>query len=172
MGSPGWQVRSSWRSPKPRDASTGWCRVFNPIGAGLPAENLLGRAAAQMRSAQAEDRGYIEMGPLGAYRDFVDVRDVARAVVSAALTPQPLAPILNVGSGHAVCNREAVGLLGAVAGFRGEIRESNPAPARSAGVHWIQADITLIGQELGWKPVYSLRDSAEYLWNATAPVGV
>ncbi|MER3484253.1 MAG: NarL family transcriptional regulator, partial [Meiothermus sp.] len=36
----------------------------------------------------------------------------------------------------------------------------------------IQADITLIGQELGWKPVYSLRDSAEYLWNATAPVGV
>lgn len=147
-------------------------RVFNPIGAGLPAENMLGRAAAQMRQAMTEGRSYIEMGPLGAYRDFVDVRDVARAVMDAALGPRIQAAILNVGSGRAMCNRELVHLLAVTAGFGGEIREANPAPARSAGVNWIQADISRIAQELGWKPVYSARDSVESLWNEPAPVRI
>ncbi|MBF6593630.1 MAG: NAD(P)-dependent oxidoreductase [Thermaceae bacterium] len=141
-------------------------RVFNPIGAGLPAENMLGRAASQMRQARKQGRDYIEMGPLGAYRDFVDVRDVARAVVKAALAAPLEAPILNVGSGQAVCNRELVQLLAATAGFQGQILEANPAPARSASVNWIQADISRIRQTLGWEPIYSLKDSVEYLWQA------
>lgn len=144
-------------------------RVFNPIGAGMGGENMLGRAAAQMVEALASGRDYIELGPLSAYRDYVDVRDVARAVVDAALTPRSPSAILNVGSGRAVQNRELVRLLAAVAGFQGEIREGRAAPARSAGVNWIQADLTRITQELGWKPVYSLRDSAEYLWSEVAP---
>ncbi|MCL6527621.1 MAG: NAD(P)-dependent oxidoreductase [Thermaceae bacterium] len=143
-------------------------RVFNPIGAGMGVENMLGRAAAQMVEARASGRDYIEMGPLGAYRDYVDVRDVARAVVDAVLALRPPSAILNVGSGRAVQNRELIQILAAVAGFQGEIREGRAAPARSAGVSWIQADITRIAQELGWKPVYSLRNSVEYLWSGVA----
>jgi len=140
-------------------------RVFNPIGAGLSAENMLGRAAIQMRQALAEGRGFIQMGPLGAYRDFVDVRDVARAVVGAALAPKLEVPILNVAGGKAVQSRELVELLAQTAGFKGEIRETNPAPSRSASVNWIQADIRRIAQVLGWSPKYSLRDSVETVWN-------
>lgn len=147
-------------------------RVFNPIGPALPVENMLGRAAAQMRQAMGEGRSYIEMGPLGTYRDFVDVRDVAKAVVSTALAEKVESPILNVGSGQAVMNREVVQLLAQVAGFKGQIRETNPPPARSAGVTWIQADISRIYNELGWKPALSLKDSVEAIWQQVAPVGV
>lgn len=147
-------------------------RVFNPIGAGLPAENMLGRAASQMRQAIAGGQDFIQMGPLGAYRDFVDVRDVARAVVAAALAPKLEPSILNVGSGKAVPSRHLVELLAQVSGFKGEIRETNPAPSRSASVGWIQADISRIAQVLGWKPTYTLQDSVEAVWNDLASVGV
>lgn len=140
-------------------------RVFNPIGAGLPAENMLGRAAKQIRQALAEGQDFIQMGPLGAYRDFVDVRDVARAVVSAALVPDLKPAILNVGSGKAVPSRHLVELLAQISGYKGEIRETNPPPSRSASVNWIQADISRIAQVLGWKPTYSLKDSVEAVWN-------
>src|SRR5690348_5229215 len=40
-------------------------RVFNPIGAGQPAENVLGRAALRIRAALATGAGEITLGPLG-----------------------------------------------------------------------------------------------------------
>jgi nucleoside-diphosphate-sugar epimerase len=143
-------------------------RVFNPVGSRLPAENMLGRAALNIKQAIAQNQPYIQMGPLGAYRDFVDARDVGRAIALAALAPQPALEhtILNVASGKAVPSRELVHLLVSVSGYKGEIREGNPPPARSAGVNWIQGDIHLIEQALGWKPQYSLRESVEDLWSA------
>jgi nucleoside-diphosphate-sugar epimerase len=143
-------------------------RVFNPVGAKLPAENMLGRAALNIKAAIAEQKAFIQMGPLGAYRDFVDARDVGRAIALAALAPSiaPQNTVLNVASGKAVPGRELVHLLVAVSGYKGEIRESNPAPTRSAGVNWIQGDIRRIEQALGWKPQYSLRESVEDVWAA------
>lgn len=143
-------------------------RVFNPVGSRLPAENMLGRAALNIKQAIAENREFIQMGPLGAFRDFVDARDVGRAIALAALAPhiKPEHVILNVASGKAVPSRELVHLLVSVSGYRGEIRESNPPPARSAGVNWIQGDIRRIEQALGWKPRYSLRESVEDVWQA------
>lgn len=143
-------------------------RVFNPVGSKLPAENMLGRAALNIKQAIAENKEFIQMGPLGAYRDFVDARDVGRSIALAALAPQipPEHLILNVASGKAVPSRELVHLLVSVSGYKGQIRESNPPPARSAGVNWIQGDIRRIEQVLGWKPQYSLRESVEDVWQA------
>ncbi len=139
-------------------------RVFNPIGQGTSTENMLGRAAARMRTALDHGHDHIELGALHAYRDFVDVRDVATAVVSAALADQLKDSVLNVGSGVGVSAREVVRTLAEVAGFRGEVRESAPAPTRSRDVHWIAADIEKIKTTLGWAPVHGLRASAEALW--------
>jgi NDP-hexose 4-ketoreductase len=135
-------------------------RVFNPIGAGQPAENVLGRVAALIRDGQTS----LSLGPLGAYRDFVDVRDVAsliRAVVVADSVP---ARVYNAGSGRAVTVREAVGMLTEEAGWSGEILEALAGPQRSAAVNWIQADISRAAADLGWKPAHSLSASISSIW--------
>ena len=139
-------------------------RVFNPIGPGLHGENLLGRAAAGIRAALARGEDFVRLGPLGAYRDFVDVRDVATAITSAALVAEVAEPVLNVGSGKAVTCRDAVGLLAEAAGFTGRIVESDPPPARSAAVGWIVADLTRTSRALDWSPTVDLRDSIRAVW--------
>jgi NDP-hexose 4-ketoreductase len=140
-------------------------RVFNPIGPGSGADTVLGRAAASMRAAMDQGSNEILLGPLGSYRDFVDVRDVARAIAAAALAPHIGETVLNVGSGNAVLIRDAVKLLAEVAGFTGEIKESDAPQARSGAVNWIAADITRITQVLGWRPTHDLESSIRGIWH-------
>lgn len=150
------------------DADAVSLRVFNPIGPGMSAENMLGRAAGRIRAALAGGAREITMGPLSAYRDFVDVRDLA-ALVAAVLRPERLTHrVFNVGSGRAVRAREAVRLLAETAGYRGEIREQGAGPARSSAVDWIQADIGRARTELGWQPDRDLSVSIKDIWTAGA----
>jgi NDP-hexose 4-ketoreductase len=140
-------------------------RVFNPIGPGSGADTVLGRAAASMKAAISQGSNEILLGPLGSYRDFVDVRDVARAIAAAALAPHIGETVLNVGSGTAVLIRDAVKLLAKVAGFTGEIRESDAPQHRSGAVNWIAADITRISKALGWRPEHTLESSIRGIWH-------
>jgi nucleoside-diphosphate-sugar epimerase len=139
-------------------------RVFNPIGAGLGDANVLGRAAAQLRRALVTGSSSITMGPLSAYRDFVDARDVAAAVVLAAFAPTLPHRVFNVGSGQAVSARTAVSLLAHAAGYSGDIREEGGMSARSATVDWMLADIGRAADALGWRPTYELADSVKAIW--------
>jgi nucleoside-diphosphate-sugar epimerase len=141
-------------------------RVFNPIGAGLSQENLLGRAATRLRTALAEGATEITMGPLGAYRDFVDVQDLASLVLAVITAPALRHRVFNGGSGTAVTAREAVRMLAVQAGYTGEIREEGAGPQRSAAVDWIRADIDRARTELGWSPVHDLAASIKDVWNA------
>jgi nucleoside-diphosphate-sugar epimerase len=147
-------------------------RVFNPVGPGVPPENLLGRAAVGIRSALDAGTDTVTLGPLGAYRDFIDVRDVATAIAGAALAEQVPDRVLNVGSGRPVQCREAVALMAATAGFTGRFAEANPAPSRSGSVDWSAADISRIERSLGWTPRYDLRDSMAATWRSSGPMAV
>ena len=141
-------------------------RVFNPIGPGMSAENMLGRAAERIRTALATGAGEITLGPLSAYRDFVDVRDLAAAVPAVLRTRRLRHRVFNVGSGRAVRAREAVRLLAETAGFGGDIREEGAGPRRSAAVDWIQADVRRAAEELGWVPGRELSTSVKDIWAA------
>jgi nucleoside-diphosphate-sugar epimerase len=145
-------------------------RVFNPIGAGQPAENVLGRAAQRIREALAAGSSELTLGPLGAYRDFVDVQDVAALVRAVVLAPELPSRIYNCGSGRAVTVREAVGLLAAQAGWAGTIHEAGTGPRRSAAVNWIRADIGRARRELDWQPAHDLSTSIKNIWHAGAAV--
>jgi nucleoside-diphosphate-sugar epimerase len=138
-------------------------RVFNPIGPGLPAGTVLGRAAEAIRAALPEGDD-ITLGPLDSYRDFVDVTDVAAAIADAVLAPELPEPVLNVGSGRAVAVRDAVALLAEVAGYPGKVLESAPVWSRSGAVTWIAADTTLAHRALGWSPQHDLATSVRALW--------
>lgn len=144
-------------------------RVFNPIGAGSGEAGLLGRAAAQLRHATMRDCASVTFGPLSAYRDFVDARDVGTAVTAAVLAPRMPSRILNVGSGRAVQARAAVQALARLAGYRGDIVESGQGAARSAEISWMCADISRAMAMLGWRPVHAFEDSLTAVWAGLSP---
>lgn len=141
-------------------------RVFNPIGPGMSEETLLGRAAARIRAALATGAEEIQLGPLGAHRDFVDVRDLAALVGTVVLAAEVPSRVYNAGSGRAVRAREAVALLAAEAGWTGTIWEAGAGPVRSAAVTWIRADVTRARAELGWSPVRDLETTIKDVWHA------
>ena len=139
-------------------------RLFNPIGPGLHEANMLGRAVALLRQALDRRADSITLGPLGAYRDFVDVRDVADAVRRVVLAGDLPERVYNVGSGTAVPARTAVRLLAEVAGFTGEIVEHGAGPVRSSTVGWACADVSRAKEILDWAPLYPLADSIKAIW--------
>jgi NDP-hexose 4-ketoreductase len=143
-------------------------RVGNPVGAGAPASGLPGRVAALLRETRSGPDAVLRLGDLSAYRDFVDVRDVARAVERAVTAPGPLPPVLNVGGGQAVPVRDLVHRLADAAGFRGRIEEQGAGSTRSERVSWQCSDISAAAEVLGWRPTYSLARSLAALWSAGA----
>lgn len=139
-------------------------RVFNPVGAGQKAGTLPGRAAKVLAEALRDGQSEVTFGPLSTGRDFVDVRDVARAVAFVAdLRAAPA--LLNVASGQAHSARELVKRLARLAGFKGDIHESDGGSERSAAVSWQQADVGRL-RSLGWTPNFSLEDALEDLWHS------
>lgn len=138
-------------------------RVFNPLGRGTPHTSLPGRLVAEVRRAVA-DGGPIRLGPLGAARDFVDVRDVAEAVVAAVTAASIPSPVLNVGSGRGVAARVLVSELLEISGCTSEVTEDSQGSSRSAEVPWQQGDVELAARELSWKPAHGLRETLEDWW--------
>ncbi|WP_405983682.1 NAD-dependent epimerase/dehydratase family protein [Streptomyces sp. NBC_00872] len=152
-------------------------RVGNPVGPGAPPAGLPGRIVQQFRRAGGDPGAVVRLGDLSAYRDFVDVRDIARAVVLATTAPGPLPPVLNIGGGRALPVRELVHGLVRAAGFRGRVEETRDGSPRSSDVPWQCSDITAAAASLGWVPRYTLEDSLTALWAsarggpAAAPAG-
>ncbi|MFF8830228.1 NAD-dependent epimerase/dehydratase family protein [Streptomyces sp. NPDC015131] len=172
-------------------------RVFSPVGPGTPAGSPLGRLAEAMRRAMQTGDGELKLGGLGVQRDFVDVRDVARAVHAASLSAAQ--GIVNIGTGRAVRLRDAAAVLARVAGYAGSLHELD-APSRpplpAAGgmasivaqrgesapdqavppVHpypdgcgsWQQADVRTARDRLGWRPRINLEESLADIWMEAA----
>ncbi|SCL34493.1 Nucleoside-diphosphate-sugar epimerase [Micromonospora nigra] len=138
-------------------------RVTNPVGPGAPTDSLSGTLVAQIRRAR-DHGGPVRIGGVTAVRDFVDVRDVAAAVVAATRAPALVEPVLNVGSGRATTVRELVDTMLDVSGYRGEVRHDGGGSARSAAVPWLRADIGAAVRVLGWRPATDLRTTLTDLW--------
>ncbi len=140
-------------------------RVFNAVGPGMPPGTLAGAALARLRAALVAGSGEIEMGPLGTVRDFVDVRDIAAAVVAACVAPALSLPqpVVNVGTGRASTSRELVEALARRVGYRGRIAEDAAGSERSFDVPWMVADVTAARDALGWQAVYDLDSIADFV---------
>lgn len=108
-------------------------RVFSPVGPGTPAGSPLGRLAEAMRRAMQSGDSELKLSGLGVQRDFVDVRDVARAVHAASLSAAQ--GVVNIGTGRAVRLREAASVLARVAGFGGTLHEVDVPPGQRNPLH-------------------------------------
>jgi len=142
-------------------------RVFNPLGRFSSPSTLPGNAALQIDGALRSGAGSINLGVLDSRRDYIDTRDVARAVLAAASTVRHTGSVLNVGRGEAVPSRYLVEALAAIAGYDGEIVETSERSIRSARVTSLCADIKAISKRLDWSAQYSIEDSLSELWNQT-----
>jgi nucleoside-diphosphate-sugar epimerase len=149
-----------------RDATV--LRVFNPIGPGTPARLLPGRLVSELLRASLTGEP-AKLGRLDGHRDFIDVRDVASAVVAAATAPAAAPPLLNTGSGTATALRDLAALAARAAGVPPPEEDGSGSP-RSAAVSWQQADVTAISAALGWAPRIPLKVSLRDM-GLTAPAG-
>lgn len=164
-------------------------RVFSPAGPGTPAGSPLGRLAEALRRAMQSGDNEIKLTGLGVQRDFVDVRDVARAVHAASLSAAQ--GVINIASGRAVRLREAATVLARVAGFTGSVHELENLGHRGAGLPspasslehlggaalqpypdgcggWQQADVRTARDRLGWRPRIGLEESLADIWMEAA----
>ncbi|MCO6011751.1 NAD(P)-dependent oxidoreductase [Actinoallomurus purpureus] len=145
-------------------------RLPNVTGPGAPVASLAGVVATELSAAWEQGRpAVLAIGPLSDVRDYVDVRDVADAVLSATVSSAGDL-VLNLGSGRATPVRALVDLLVDVSGVPATVTQRPAAPGGAAGtqprdeVPWIQVDATRARAVLGWRPRRSLRDSMRDLW--------
>lgn len=157
-------------------------RIFDVVGPGSPAASLFGRLAEGLRRALEQDEPLVRMPDLSGYRDFVDVRDVARAIQSAAVSAAT--GVINIGSGHPVRARDAAQLLVRASGFEGTVAEDTRHPMLPAQpglsdrapegrpapepVPWRQADVRTARDRLGWRTAVPLEESLGDIWLETA----
>jgi nucleoside-diphosphate-sugar epimerase len=88
-------------------------------------------------------------------RDFLHARDVAAAFV--ALLDSEVSGPVNIGSGMAVRVREVVSLIADAAG-RPDLVRYGEVPQRPGDPEVIEADVTRLRDEVGWRPSVTLED--------------
>ncbi|WP_411073226.1 NAD-dependent epimerase/dehydratase family protein [Streptomyces sp. cmx-4-25] len=139
-------------------------RVSNVSGVGAPDVSLLGRVAERLvTGADGGGRVTVELAPLRAHRDYVDVRDVSEAVLAAALSPAS-GRAVDIGRGEAVPVRWLVDLLVRVSGVPARIVERPAQPGAGAERDWIETDLAPAREVLGWEPRRGLEESLAAYW--------
>jgi GDP-4-dehydro-6-deoxy-D-mannose reductase len=140
-------------------------RVFNPIGPGQPTHQAFGRFAATLAS-EASEVSKLEVGDLETKRDFVDVRDVARALVVLAQRGR-VRTVYNVGTGGSHRVGEGLARLCIRSGRKAELRGGLASTAQS-GPRDSRADIGRIFSDTGWRPEIPWEQSLDDLWDEAA----
>jgi nucleoside-diphosphate-sugar epimerase len=136
-------------------------RLVNVCGPDASPDSLPGKLVRLLRAG-----GEPTVTITDARRDFVDVRDVVDAVVTAAEAPAAPGRVFNIGSGVTVEIGRLVRMLAAEAGLPPDRLTVHSGAVSSVGGEWTQADITLAGQLLGWRPRIGLRESLRDMWQA------
>jgi GDP-4-dehydro-6-deoxy-D-mannose reductase len=132
-------------------------RSFPHLGPGQDERFAVGSWVLQVARAELAGGGVLEVGDLTVRRDFLDVRDVARAY-EALLDPGVPLGTYNVASGHARELREVVELLVELAGCTVEVAQ-DPARLRSADIPVVCGDASRLAEATGWLPEIPLEQT-------------
>ncbi|MFN7002646.1 MAG: NAD-dependent epimerase/dehydratase family protein [Roseinatronobacter sp.] len=125
-----------------------WARIFYPYGGNeAPGRLVPSLAQALLRGAPAEcSSGLVQ-------RDFIEIEDVAGALLALVLTPVQGA--VNIGSGTALPVHELAGRLAAQAG-RSDLLRIGALPDRIGDPPRIVAKIDRLRDEVGFRPAIDL----------------
>lgn len=144
-------------------------RPFNVLGPGLPPYYVAAALANRLREAKATGvAGEFSVVNAEATRDFVDVRDVADAVLKlATLAPAPgTLEVYNIASGRETPILAVAERLCALAGG---FRAINAGSGQSrSGITRSVGDASKLREATGWTPRLSWEESTDDLWRALA----
>ncbi|MFM1802725.1 MAG: GDP-6-deoxy-D-mannose reductase, partial [Planctomycetota bacterium] len=138
-------------------------RVFNLCGPGQGQKQALGRYTAELASATGTEEILLYAFALDYKRDFLDVRDAARAIIQLA-DSNTAAGLYHLGRGSSHSIRESLNCLIQYSGHKVTIIEEPPANPMREGVRDSVANITRISHETGWSPEIRFEDSLRDLW--------
>ncbi len=136
-------------------------RVFNPIGPGTPATQALGQFATRLAEAGHEPLE-LSVGDLDSRRDFIDVRDVARAMM-AIIARGRAGLVYHVGTGKSQRVGDGLARLVELSG-RSVRLIVDPVCYERRGPADSRADIDRISTHTGWQPQVCWEDSLNDLW--------
>jgi UDP-glucose 4-epimerase len=145
-------------------------RFFNVVGTAAPelldnsVENLVPIVLGKLDKGQAPVIfGTDYPTPDGTcIRDYVDVRDIARAHLAAANATTKLPPAMNIGTGRGASVREIIKLvLDATNKSDTAVIEN---PRRAGDPAFLCADVTLAKSAMGFESQYSLEASVRSLF--------
>lgn len=140
-------------------------RAFNHIGPGQAPLFVVSDFCKQVAEIEYGKREpVLYVGNLSAKRDFTDVRDIVNAYAKL-IQKGSAGETYNIGSGHAVSIQSILDQI--VAMSEKEIRvETDAGKMRPVDVPIIEADISKIVRETGWRPEIplhvTLREVLEY----------
>ena len=135
-------------------------RLFNVFGAGQALSNPYTGVLANFASRLANKQPPLIFEDGEQRRDFVHVRDVARAFRLALEQPRASGHVINVGSGSAYTIRQVASLLAEAMGVP-QIEPEILNKARSGDIRNCFADISKAGELLGFQPEHKLESSLD-----------
>lgn len=161
------------RAAREHGLSAAVLRLVNVCGPGTPTESLLGMVGARLAALERTppvEPAVLRLSPLDARRDYIDVRDVAAAVLAVAARPETAEKgrIFNVGRAEAVPVRDLVHTLLECSPARVRVEEAAGSTVLRTRAQWQRTDISRARTELAWQPEHTLRRSLEDLLAAAS----
>ena len=135
----------------------------------LPA--VVARQLARIAATGSDRPAELRLASLRTWRDYVDVRDVAEAVLAATTAPAEAVAgqVINIASGEAVHVRTVVQRMIALGGLPVRLVEEPGARLPREPMEWQRLDVSRAWELLGWRPGRGLDESLADLLTAVWP---
>jgi dTDP-L-rhamnose 4-epimerase len=137
-------------------------RLFNVFGPGQALSNPYTGVLANFASRLANGQAPMIFEDGEQQRDFVHVRDVARAFRLALERDEATGQVINIGSGHPYAIRDVAQLLAEAMGVP-QLKPEIMHKARAGDIRNCFADISKARALLGYEPQFRLEDSLDEL---------
>ena len=142
-------------------------RTFNLVGPHMPKHLAIGAFVTQLQQLpRAPAQRVLEVGTLDVTRDYVHVRDAARAYWALMRTPAAYGKIVNVCTGSGVSLRVIAETLCEIAGGRVELRE-DPRRIKPIDIPFHYGNNDLLAELTGIRLTLNLRSALADAFNAS-----
>lgn len=131
-------------------------RPFNYTGVGQAERFVIPKIVAHFRTKKS----LMELGNIDVYRDFTDVRDVARAYLALAESSLS-SEVINIASGTVYSLREIIAMAEIASGHHLDV-VTNPAFVRANEILRLGGDNTRL-RNLGWSPVFRIEETIDWM---------